>query len=95
MPFFLRKLRLKQIYIIFVFSLVATKLRAPAVVEVKARIGTNTLNSELEWGISVISYLLEKEEESPHGEVVGSKGCKGKTETEEDCSNSSRCTKSS
>lgn len=48
------------------FSLVVTKLRAPAVVDVKAT-GTDRLNSELEWGVSVKRYLLEKEERSPHG----------------------------
>lgn len=48
--FFLRKLHLKQIYVIFTFSLVATKLRAPAAVDVKA-IGTNGLNSEIDLGV--------------------------------------------
>lgn len=50
LPFLLRKLCLKQIYIFFMFSLVATKLRAPAVVDVKAT-GTDRLNSELEWDV--------------------------------------------
>lgn len=63
------------------FSFVVTKLRAPVAVDVKA-IGTNRLNPELQWGVSVIRYLLE--EESPHGQVTGSQGCKGKRETEED-----------
>lgn len=62
------------------FSLVAKKHRVflwLLLQQLMSRWGATRLNSELRLGTpSVISYLGVKEGKSPHGQVVGSQGCK-------------------